>query len=258
MVRWSNCCPPSHQQPVGFAFAPQPRGSLGGATRAGLRSCSARTMAVPTMWPSRARKQIRGNFLRVCSDPSVRTISRSWRGRRPSSGFVNQVLAQAIRDRASDIHFEPFAKRIQDSLHASMAPSTTLPSPPPRARCRSSRVSKSLADLNIAERRVPQDGRIRTDAGWTRGGPCVVERCPTQFGESVVLRCPGSVVSPRSISPRTRACPGISCPEVLHTIRRPSRNRCLVTGPTGSGKTTTLYSGLERHQHAPNSSCSRN
>ncbi len=161
-------------------------------------------------------------------------------GLTPIIRFVNVVLAQAIRDRASDIHFEPFESdfriryRIDGALHDM--------SPPPKSLARPiiSRI-KVLANLNIAERRLPQDGRIRlTLAG--RAVDLRVSTLPTQFGESVVLRVLdqsavrlelGQLGLPESIRR-----------DVEDIIHRPN-GIIIVTGPTGSGKTTTLYSCLK-------------
>ncbi len=157
----------------------------------------------------------------------------------PIIRFVNLVMQQAIRDKASDIHFEPFEEsfriryRIDGALYE-MAP-------PPRSLALPviSRI-KVLSNLNIAERRIPQDGRIKmTIAG--RPVDLRVSTLPTQFGESVVLRIlDKSVVN---LDLENLSMP----PDVLHGVRdlvnRPN-GIFIVTGPTGSGKTTTLYSAL--------------
>ncbi len=160
-------------------------------------------------------------------------------GQTPVIRFVNLVLARAIRDRASDIHFEPFEHefnircRIDGALH-------DMP-PPPRGLALPilSRL-KVLANLNIAERRLPQDGRIKLALGG-RVVDLRVSTLPTQFGESVVLR----VLDQDSMQLRLGQ---IGLPEsvrkgVDEAIRRPN-GILIVTGPTGSGKTTTLYSCL--------------
>jgi len=160
-------------------------------------------------------------------------------GQPPVIHFVNLVLTQAIRDRASDIHFEPFEHgfkiryRIDGVLHEM--------SPPPGVLARPviSRV-KVMAGLNIAECRLPQDGRIPL----TLGGRAVdlrVSTLPTSFGESVVLR----VLDQSSIRLELArlGLPAAMHAELAEIIRRPN-GILLVTGPTGSGKTTTLYSCL--------------
>lgn len=161
-------------------------------------------------------------------------------GQTPIIRFVNLVLSQAIRDKASDIHFEPFEHefkiryRIDGTLYE-MAP-------PPKALAMPiiSRV-KVLANLNIAERRVPQDGRIKlTLAG--RAVDLRVSTLPTQFGESVVLRVLDQSAVQLELGQLTMP-PAIEA-SVRDIIRRPN-GIFVVTGPTGSGKTTTLYSCLK-------------
>jgi type IV pilus assembly protein PilB len=160
-------------------------------------------------------------------------------GQPPVIHFVNLVLTQAIRDRASDIHFEPFEHgfkiryRIDGVLHEM--------SPPPGVLARPviSRV-KVMAGLNIAECRLPQDGRIPlTLAGHTVD--LRVSTLPTSFGESVVLR----VLDQSSVRLELArlGLPAAMHAELAEIIRRPN-GILLVTGPTGSGKTTTLYSCL--------------
>jgi type IV pilus assembly protein PilB len=163
----------------------------------------------------------------------------SMAGQAPIIRFVNLVLAQAIKDHASDIHFEPFEHefkiryRIDGALYEMVPPDRTLALPI------ISRL-KVLANLNIAERRVPQDGRIKI----TLAGHAVdlrISTLPTQFGESVVLRVLDQANVQLDISQ-------LGLPENVRSgleeiIRRPN-GIFIVTGPTGSGKTTTLYSGL--------------
>ena len=157
----------------------------------------------------------------------------------PIIRFVNLVVGQAIRDKASDIHFEPFEHefkiryRIDGALYE-MAP-------PPRALALpiTSRL-KVLANLNIAERRIPQDGRIKiTLAG--RQVDLRVSTLPTQFGESVVLRVLDQAAVQLDIT--QLGMPADVFEGLNEIIRRPN-GIFIVTGPTGSGKTTTLYSGL--------------
>lgn len=157
----------------------------------------------------------------------------------PIIRFVNLVLQQAIRDKASDIHFEPFEDqfrlryRIDGALYE-MAPPPRNLAAPVIARI------KVLSNLNISERRIPQDGRIKmTIAG--RPVDLRVSTLPTQFGESVVLR-----VLDKSVVNLELDKLGMS-EEVLHEVRRlvaRPNGIFIVTGPTGSGKTTTLYSAL--------------
>ncbi|MDD3179680.1 MAG: GspE/PulE family protein [Opitutaceae bacterium] len=160
-------------------------------------------------------------------------------GQTPIIKLVNLVLTRAIRDQASDVHFEPFEQefriryRIDGALYE-MAP-------PPRALALpvTSRL-KVLAHLNIAERRLPQDGRIRlTVAG--RAVDLRVSTLPTQFGESVVVRVLDQAAVQLDLG--QLSLPGEIQAGVQEAIHRPT-GIIVVTGPTGSGKTTTLCSCL--------------
>ncbi|KXU36025.1 pilus assembly protein PilB [Cephaloticoccus capnophilus] len=163
-------------------------------------------------------------------------------GQAPIIHFVNLVLTQAIRDKASDIHFEPFEHefRIRYRIDGALYEMT----PPPRqlALPIASRL-KVMANLNIAERRVAQDGRIQfTLAGQgARTVDLRVSTLPTQFGESIVLRVLDRAAVQLDLSQ-------LGLPIRIHDalseiIRRPN-GILIVTGPTGSGKTTTLYAAL--------------
>ncbi len=161
-------------------------------------------------------------------------------GQTPIIRFVNLVLAQAIRDKASDIHFEPFEHefkiryRVDGVLHEMSPPPKVLALPI------SSRL-KVLANLNIAERRVPQDGRIKLTIRG-RAVDLRVSTLPTQFGESVVLRVLDQSAVQLDLD-QLRMPPDVHA-AVKSVIARPN-GIFVVTGPTGSGKTTTLYSCLK-------------
>jgi len=159
----------------------------------------------------------------------------------PIVRFVNLVLFQAIQDRASDIHFEPFEDEFKIRYRVDGALYEMSPPPKHLALPVISRL-KVMANLNIAERRVPQDGRITFHMA-NRQVDLRMSSLPTQFGESVVLR----VLDRSAGEPRTRnAGPAQGGPR-LHLRSHPAAQRHLiVTGPTGSGKTTTLYSCLRR------------
>ena len=159
----------------------------------------------------------------------------------PVVRFVNLVLYQAVRDRASDIHFEPFENEFKIRYRVDGALYEMTPPPKHLALPVTSRL-KVIAGLNIAERRLPQDGRIQLMIG---GRPIDfrVSTLPTQFGESVVLR-----VLDRSVVELELENLGMA-EDVYQAfsddIRKPN-GIIIVTGPTGSGKTTTLYSALRR------------
>jgi len=159
----------------------------------------------------------------------------------PIVRFVDLILYQAIQNRASDIHFEPFENefkiryRVDGALYEM--------SPPPRhlALPVISRV-KVMANMNIAEGRLPQDGRIRKNIA-DRHVDLRVSTLPTQFGESVVLR----VLDRSSVNLDLEM---LGMPDYIHNyllelIHRPN-GIFIATGPTGSGKTTTLYSCLRK------------
>ena len=160
----------------------------------------------------------------------------------PIVRFVNMVLYQSLKDSASDIHFEPF----EDSYQIRMKVDGTMKilTPPPRelAAAISSRL-KIMANLNIAERRLPQDGRIATIIA----GEELVFRMstlPTQFGESVVLRLLDKN-NTDILSLDVLKIPDSVHKSIIHCVEQPN-GVFLVTGPTGSGKTTTLYAALRR------------
>ena len=158
----------------------------------------------------------------------------------PIIKFVDAIMYQAIKDKAADIHFEPFEKEFKIRCRIDGALYEMAPPPKNLALPVISRV-KIMSGLNISERRRPQDGRIQLKIG---GKPIDlrVSTLPTQYGESVVLR-----VLDRSVVNLDLDALGIR-PENLAKIRdiiQMPNGIFIVTGPTGSGKTTTLYSALK-------------
>jgi type IV pilus assembly protein PilB len=157
----------------------------------------------------------------------------------PVKKLLNLVLLQAIRDKASDIHFEPFENEYKMRYRIDGVLYEMIPPPKYIAAALSSRI-KVMANLDIAERRLPQDGRISLSV---QGNPIDlrVSVLPTMFGESVVLR-----VLDRSQVSFDLEKLGLQ-PEDLKVTRQlinKPNGIVIVTGPTGSGKTTTLYSAL--------------
>ena len=156
----------------------------------------------------------------------------------PIIRFVNTLLTQAIKDRASDIHIEPFEKelvvrfRIDGVLYE-------IVKPPPKLQASIVSRVKIMAGLDIAEKRIPQDGRIRIRMAG-REIDLRVSTLPVRHGERVVMRIleKGAVFSLDSIGMADDTLAAFR-----KFIRRP-HGIILVSGPTGSGKTTTLYSGL--------------
>ena len=157
----------------------------------------------------------------------------------PIIRFVNLILQQAIRDKASDIHFEPFENQFRIRYRIDGALYEMAPPPKSLALPVISRI-KVLSNLNIAETRIPQDGRIKMTISG-RPVDLRVSTLPTQFGESVVLRVLDKSVVNLDLEKLSMT------DEVITNIRRLVQlpnGIFIVTGPTGSGKTTTLYSAL--------------
>jgi len=157
----------------------------------------------------------------------------------PVRKLLNMVMLLAIKDRASDLHFEPFETEFKIRIRADGILYEMVPPPRHLAFAITTRI-KVMADLDIAERRLPQDGRIRLTVG---GHPVDlrISVLPTMFGESVVMR-----ILDRSVVMLDLDVIGIPqgiLASFREVIRKPN-GIVLVTGPTGSGKTTTLYGAL--------------
>jgi type IV pilus assembly protein PilB len=182
-----------------------------------------------------------GEMLRIRGDDGTAAAVEAEANLTPIIRFVDLILYQAIQDRASDIHFEPFENefkiryRVDGALYEM--------SPPPRhlALPVISRV-KVMANMNIAERRLPQDGRIQKNIAG-RPVDLRVSTLPTQFGESLVLRVLDR--STVNLDLEMLGMPEYIHQYILEIIQRPN-GIFIVTGPTGSGKTTTLYSCLRK------------
>ncbi|MRX27406.1 type IV-A pilus assembly ATPase PilB [Kangiella sp. HZ709] len=158
----------------------------------------------------------------------------------PVVKFVKKMLVDAIRKGASDLHFEPYEKkyrvrfRIDGMLHE-------IASPPMQLSSRISARLKVISGLDISERRVPQDGRVKLKISKTKSIDFRVNTLPTLYGEKIVMR----ILDP------TSAMLGVDAlgfeqkqkEDFMHAISKP-QGMVLVTGPTGSGKTVTLYTGV--------------
>jgi type IV pilus assembly protein PilB len=158
----------------------------------------------------------------------------------PIVRFVNKVLLDAIKKGASDIHFEPYEKtfRIRTRLDGVLK---EVAMPPVQLSVKIAARLKVMSRLDIAERRVPQDGRIKMRLSKNRAIDFRVSTCPTLFGEKIVLR----ILDPSS------AMLGIDAlgyenfqKEIYLKYLAKPQGMILVTGPTGSGKTVSLYTGL--------------
>jgi general secretion pathway protein E len=159
----------------------------------------------------------------------------------PVIRLVNQMLIRALESRASDVHIEPFENqlkvryRIDGILHE-------VESPPRQLKAAVISRLKILAQLNIAERRLPQDGRIKTRLAG-KDVDLRIATVPTLYGESVVIRLleRGQIFTDLD----TLGFPPVLLTLFNEMIRKP-HGMILVTGPTGSGKTTTLYGALQK------------
>lgn len=157
----------------------------------------------------------------------------------PIKKLLNMVILLAIRDQASDIHLEPFEDEFKIRVRADGVLYEMVPPPRHLANAIVSRV-KVMSDLDIAERRLPQDGRIELNVGGNQVD-LRVSVLPTLFGEAVVMR-----VLDRTVVALDLNKIGMD-PSILTRFRnliKAPNGILLVTGPTGSGKTTTLYSAL--------------
>lgn len=159
----------------------------------------------------------------------------------PIVRFVNKMLLDAIKKNASDIHIEPYEKklrvrfRVDGVLHE-------LASPPVNLSARIAARVKILSRLDIAERRVPQDGRMKLRLSRNRAIDFRVSTLPTLYGEKTVIRlldASGAELGLENLGFET-----FQKEHYLHAIKRPY-GMILVTGPTGSGKTVTLYTALD-------------
>ncbi|MDB6090120.1 MAG: type pilus assembly protein PilB, partial [Gammaproteobacteria bacterium] len=158
----------------------------------------------------------------------------------PIVRFVNKVMLDAIRRGASDIHFEPYEKiyRVRLRMDGVLK---EIAQPPVQLAGKLSARLKVMSRLDIAERRVPQDGRIKMKLSKNRAIDFRVSTCPTLFGEKIVLR----ILDP------AQAMLGIDSlgyepfqKDLYMKFLAKPQGMILVTGPTGSGKTVSLYTGL--------------
>lgn len=162
-------------------------------------------------------------------------------GESPVIRYVNYIIQNAVKEGASDIHIEPGEKKIKVRLRVDGVLFEAMNPPPQMAAAITSRL-KIMADLDISERRVPQDGRIRCVVGG-RKLDLRVSSLPTGYGEKIVMR----ILDTKSINVQLE---DLGFDEHTLAIWKTQINAphgiLLVTGPTGSGKTTTLYSSLRQ------------
>ncbi len=158
----------------------------------------------------------------------------------PIVRFVNKIMLDAIRKNASDIHFEPYEKyyRIRVRLDGVLK---EVAQPPVQLSQKLAARLKVMSRLDIAERRVPQDGRIKMRLSKNRSIDFRVSSCPTLFGEKIVLRILDASTAMMGID--ALGYEPFQREFYLNTLSKP-QGMILVTGPTGSGKTVSLYTGL--------------
>jgi type IV pilus assembly protein PilB len=158
----------------------------------------------------------------------------------PIVRFVNKIMLDAIRKSASDIHFEPYEKyyRIRLRIDGVLR---EIAQPPVQLATKLAARLKVMSRLDIAERRVPQDGRIKMRLSKNRSIDFRVSSCPTLFGEKIVLRILDASTAMMGID--ALGYEPFQKELYLRTLAKP-QGMILVTGPTGSGKTVSLYTGL--------------
>ena len=159
----------------------------------------------------------------------------------PVVRFVNKVLLDAIRKGASDIHFEPYEARYRIRYRLDGVLKMVASPPIQMSRRMSSRL-KVMSGLDIAEKRVPQDGRIKLNLSRSKSIDFRVSTCPTLFGEKVVLRILDSSATKLGIE--QLGFDETQQKLYYDAVKKPY-GMILVTGPTGSGKTVTLYTALQ-------------
>ncbi len=173
-------------------------------------------------------------------EPEVGSVDRSDVEDAPIVRFINKIMLDAIRRGASDIHFEPYERsyRIRFRLDGVLK---EVAAPPVQLAIKMAARLKVMSRLDIAERRVPQDGRIKMKISKNRAIDFRVSTCPTLFGEKIVMRILDSSSAMLGID--SLGYEGFQKEHYLHALSQP-HGMILVTGPTGSGKTVSLYTGL--------------
>ena len=175
------------------------------------------------------------------SDPNKASTIEAEANAAPIVRYVDLVLFQAVKQRASDIHFEPFDTEFKIRYRVDGSLIEMAPPPAHLGPIITSRI-KVMANLNIAEKRIPQDGRMMKTIGG-RGVDMRVSTLPTVHGESVVLR----VLDRSSVNldlENLNLNPTLY-DYIIDTVNKPN-GIFIVTGPTGAGKTTTLYAALRK------------
>lgn len=174
------------------------------------------------------------------TDDAKETVDTSVSDDSPTVKFVNKVIVDAIRRGASDLHFEPYEDELRVRFRMDGLLKTVLRTSV-KIHSRVSSRLKVMSGLDIAERRIPQDGRMKVQISKNRQIDFRVSTCPTMFGEKVVLRILDGSVAAMGID--NLGYEPFQKKLFLDTLAKPY-GMILVTGPTGSGKTVSLYAGL--------------
>jgi type IV pilus assembly protein PilB len=197
---------------------------------------------VDTAMPELAGDDFELDSLEVTSDEDAidEGVERADVEDAPIVRFINKVMLDAIKRGASDIHFEPYERsyRIRFRLDGVLK---EVAAPPVQLAIKLAARLKVMSRLDIAERRVPQDGRIKMKISKNRAIDFRVSTCPTLFGEKVVMRILDSSSAMLGID--SLGYEPFQKAHYLYALSKP-HGMILVTGPTGSGKTVSLYTGL--------------
>ncbi|HQR70356.1 MAG TPA: type IV-A pilus assembly ATPase PilB [Burkholderiaceae bacterium] len=197
---------------------------------------------VDTAMPELAGEDFELDSLEVTADDEAKDegVERADVEDAPIVRFVNKVMLDAIKRGASDIHFEPYERsyRIRFRLDGVLK---EVAAPPVQLAVKMAARLKVMSRLDIAERRVPQDGRIKMKISKNRAIDFRVSTCPTLFGEKVVMRILDSSSAMLGID--SLGYEPFQKQHYMDALARP-HGMILVTGPTGSGKTVSLYTGL--------------
>lgn len=193
-----------------------------------------------TVHPKEINAQELENLVEV-SDGELNELDDLSQDNSPISRFINQVLLDAVRKEASDIHFEPYEECYRVRMRCDGLLIETLKPPHHLGRRLAARI-KILSKLNIAERRLPQDGRMKLKLSEETAVNLRVSSLPTLWGEKLVLRLLDNNETPLNID--NLGYNDQQKQAYLKALNRP-QGLILMTGPTGSGKTVSLYTGLE-------------
>ncbi len=227
-----------------FSFTTGKRIKLVIAEQQQIQSAIGRMYGMPIWENNRQAKEITQDELASLVDITLDEVESAEdlsKDDAPVTRFINQILLEAVRKKASDIHFEPYEEyyRVRFRCDGILVKNST---PSPHLNRRLSSRLKIMAKLDIAERRLPQDGRIKLRLNDNTSIDIRVSSIPTLFGEKIVLRLLDSSAANLDID--TLGYSNKQKKQYLNALKRP-QGMILITGPTGSGKTVSLYSGIK-------------